>query len=157
MKKMIKIKPFAISLAIPLAVGVLSAFVTSGSMQQRYAEMAKPPFAPPSWLFPVVWTILFILMGAASYLVYISENADKKPALLLYGVQLGLNFIWPIIFFVFGKYLFAFAWLMLLWFAVIAMNVKFFRINRLSGYMIVPYVIWLAFAAYLNSFAYILN
>ena len=153
---MIKTKPFIISLVIPLAIGALSGVVTSGSME-RYAQMAKPPLAPPSWLFPVVWTILFILMGMASYLIYMSGNPEKKSALFFYGAQLVVNFIWPIIFFNFGKYLFAFIWLMFLWVWVIIMNVKFYRINRSAGLMIIPYVIWLTFAAYLNFFAYYLN
>ena len=153
---MIKTKPFIISLLIPLAIGALSGVVTSGSME-RYAQMAKPPLAPPSWLFPVVWTILFILMGIASYLIYMSGNPEKKSALFFYGAQLVVNFIWPIIFFNFGKYLFAFIWLMFLWVWVIIMNVKFYRINRSAGLMIIPYVIWLTFAAYLNFFAYYLN
>ncbi len=153
---MIKTKPFIISLVIPLAIGALSGVVTSGSME-RYAQMAKPPLAPPSWLFPVVWTILFILMGIASYLIYMSGNPEKKSALFFYGAQLVVNFIWPIIFFNFGKYLFAFIWLMFLWVWVIIMNVKFYRINRSAGLMIIPYVIWLTFAAYLNFFAYYLN
>ena len=153
---MIKTKPFIISLLIPLAIGALSGVVTSGSME-RYAQMVKPPLAPPSWLFPVVWTILFILMGIASYLIYMSGNPEKKSALFFYGAQLVVNFIWPIIFFNFGKYLFAFIWLMFLWVWVIIMNVKFYRINRSAGLMIIPYVIWLTFAAYLNFFAYYLN
>ncbi len=153
---MIKTKPFIISLVIPLAIGALSGVVTSGSME-RYAQMVKPPLAPPSWLFPVVWTILFILMGIASYLIYMSGNPEKKSALFFYGAQLVVNFIWPIIFFNFGKYLFAFIWLMFLWVWVIIMNVKFYRINRSAGLMIIPYVIWLTFAAYLNFFAYYLN
>ncbi len=153
---MIKTKPFIISLVIPLAIGALSGVVTSGSME-RYAQMAKPPLAPPSWLFPVVWTILFILMGIASYLIYMSGNPEKKSALFFYGAQLVVNFVWPIIFFNFGKYLFAFIWLMFLWVWVIIMNVKFYRINRSAGLMIIPYVIWLTFAAYLNFFAYYLN
>lgn len=153
---MIKTKPFIISLALPLAVGAVSGFVTKNAMG-AWNTMIKPPLSPPSWIFPIVWTILFILMGIASYLIYMSQNPLKKTALFFYACQLVVNFLWPIIFFNFGKYLFAFIWLMFLWVWVIIMNIQFYKINRHAGEMIIPYVIWLTFAAYLNFFVYYLN
>ena len=109
----IKLKPLFISLLLSLGTGVLSSLFTSDSREQ-YASLYKPPFALPGWLFPVVWTILFILMGVAAYLVYISDSPQKTDALKLYLVHLFVNFGWSIIFFRWNAYFLALTWLLLL-------------------------------------------
>ncbi len=153
-----KWKTFVICLIIPLAVGGLSAIITKDSMQV-FSSLNKPPLAPPGWLFPVAWTILYILMGIASYLV-INSNADSNEitkALKLYFLQLAVNFFWPIFFFKFNLYLFSFLWLVLLWVLIICTMVSFYKISKPAGYLLIPYLIWVTFAGYLNLSIYILN
>lgn len=149
-------KKLIISIAIPLLIGGLSALITMGSMED-FDSLNKPPLSPPGWLFPVVWTILFTLMGIASYLVYTSGNPDSKTALTVYGVQLLFNFFWSIIFFNLEMYLFAFIWLVVLWLLILVTTILFYRIRKPAGYLMIPYLIWVTFAGYLNLGIYILN
>lgn len=153
---MFKTKPLIISIAIALGVGILSSIITSGSMD-IYATLNQPPLAPPMWLFPVVWGILFILMGISAYLIYMSPDPAKETALKIYALQLIVNFFWPIAFFNFQLFLFAFIWLMLLWVLVIVMILAFMKINKKAAYLQIPYFLWLTFAAYLNLFIFLLN
>lgn len=151
-------KALVVAILIPLAVGGLSGLFTTGSMM-AFDQMIKPPLSPPGWLFPVVWTILFTLMGIASYLVY-SEGAPRSEvsnALTWYGVQLVVNFFWSIIFFNFGAYIFAFIWLIVLWVLIIITTVKFYKINKTAGILMIPYLLWVTFAGYLNLAIYLLN
>lgn len=145
-------------IAIPLLVGAVSALLTGGGME-AYALMEKPTLSPPAWLFPVVWTILYILMGISSYLILISEaeKEQKERAIRIYAYQLMVNFLWPTFFFNFKWYGFSFFWLLLLWFLVLIMISRFREINKLAAYMNVPYLIWLTFAAYLNWGIWLLN
>ncbi len=149
-------KPLIISILIPLAVGGLSAFVTRDGMEV-YGSLNQPPLSPPGWLFPVVWTILFLLMGISSYLVYVSDHSGKRTALTLYGVQLVFNFLWSVWFFNLGAYEFAFFWLIFLWLLILAMIVQFYRVNRNAALLQLPYLIWVAFAGYLNAGVWLLN
>ena len=112
MKK--RTKTLLTCLAVPLGVGAVSGFLTQGSMD-TFEKLNQPPLAPPGWVFPVVWTGLFAMMGTASYLIArLPESEEKKKALTLYGIQLAVNFLWPVFFFNAGWYLFSFAWLLLL-------------------------------------------
>lgn len=153
------VKKYAVSVIIALAVGGLSALLTSGNMN-LYSEITKPPLAPPSILFPIVWTILYILMGISAALVY-SENGSKpdevKSALTIYGINLFLNFFWSIIFFNMRAFLFSFIWLVALWIVILVMIVKFYRINPIAGILQIPYLLWVTFAGYLNLAIYLLN
>lgn len=119
----------------------------------------KPPLSPPAWLFPVVWTLLYILMGIASYLVYSSHAPQKRKssALTFYAAQLLFNFGWSIIFFNLGEYLFALVWLCILWLLILITAVLFFRINKKAGILLLPYLLWVSFAGYLNYGIYLLN
>jgi tryptophan-rich sensory protein len=147
----IKWKPLIVSLLISLGVGIVSALITSGSMDV-YDTVYKPPLAPPAWLFPIAWTLLYILMGVAAYLVYVSDADDtsKKMALFVYGVQLLVNGLWPVIFFSFELFPLAFAWIILLWYLVYLTYQRFSGINKLAGWLLIPYLAWLTFAAYLS-------
>lgn len=147
-----------ICIAIPLLVGAVSALLTQNSME-LFQYIDKPPLAPPGWLFPVVWTILYTLMGISSYLILESgEDAQTiRSALTIYAYQLIVNFLWPTFFFNFGWYLFSFLWLILLWVLVLLMILRFKEINKLAAYMNIPYLVWLTFAGYLNLAIWILN
>ena len=151
MNNRINIKSLIISIAIPLAVGGLAALITMGSMQD-FEALNKPPLSPPGWLFPVVWSFLYILMGVAAYLVLESKSptADKNRALKLYFLQLGFNFLWSIIFFTLGAYEIAFLWLVILFVLILATTKRFRHINPLAGVLMIPYAVWVAFAGYLN-------
>ena len=154
----IRWKELITAIAIPLAVGGLSAFLTRDSMK-KFSQLNQPPLSPPAWLFPVVWTILFALMGWASYRIYVSDASRprKRRALTVYGVQLAFNFLWSLIFFNLGAYLAAFAVLMLLWLLIIVTLVSFWYIDSIAGELLIPYVLWVTFAAYLNLSIYLLN
>lgn len=156
--KRINIGALIIALLIPLLVGALSAAISAKGMND-YGTMSKPPLSPPAWAFPVAWTILYIMMGLASYCVFVSESGfgNKTLALLLYCVQLGMNFMWSIIFFNANEYLLAFAWLIVMWCIVIFCAVRFWNISRMATYLFVPYIAWLTFAAYLNLGTYIIS
>lgn len=151
-------KTLLICVAIPLAVGGLAGFLSRGGMEV-FASLEKPPFSPPGWLFPVVWTVLYVLMGIASYLVFTS-GADRKTvgaALRVYGVQLVVNFLWPIFFFNFGWYLFSFIWLLLLWLLILVTFVRFWKISIPAACLLIPYLMWVVFAGYLNLGVALLN
>lgn len=145
-------------LLIPLSVGAISGIV-SGSGIDNFDSMVKPPLSPPSWLFPIVWTLLFILMGIASYLVFTSgkEKNDIVRALIFYGIQLFFNFFWSIIFFNFEWYLVAFVWLVMLWIFILITTILFYKISKTAGHLMIPYLVWVGFAGYLNFAIYLLN
>lgn len=143
-----------ICILIPLAIGALSALF-SGNMS--YSGLNKPPLSPPPIVFPVVWTILYILMGISSYLVCTSDEPDKGKAIRVYAAQLFFNFFWSIIFFRFENYLLAFIWLLALIALIVLMIYRFYKIKPLAAYLQVPYLLWCTFAAYLNFMIYYLN
>ncbi|MCQ2485373.1 MAG: tryptophan-rich sensory protein [Clostridia bacterium] len=149
-------KSLLIHILIPLLTGGLSALITGGGFRD-YSGVVKPALSPPSWLFPVVWTILYIIMGVSSYIVWERDESEKRGPTAVYAIQLFLNFMWPIFFFSFKAYLFSFIWLLLLWAFVLAMIIEFYKVSRLAGLLQVPYLIWLTFAAYLNLGVFLLN
>ncbi len=154
-----KIKPYVISIAIALAVGGLSALLTKNNMDV-YDTINRPSLAPPMWLFPVVWSILFILMGISSAMVYLKKDESPEAvtsALKVYGAQLVVNFFWTIIFFNMQAYLFAFIWLIILWILIVIMIVQFRKISLVAGYLQIPYLLWVTFAGYLTFMIYLLN
>ena len=139
-----------VSIGIALGVGVLSSFLAP-SISGQYSTLYKPALAPPGWLFPIVWTVLYILMGIAAYIIYESPAGEaRNSALLYYGAQLVVNLIWPVIFFRCEAYVTAFFWLLLLWYLVFITFRKFTEISQLAGNLLIPYLVWLTFAGYLN-------
>lgn len=144
-----------ISILIPLAVGSLSALI-SGNMS-TYSLLNKPSLSPPSYIFPIVWTLLYILMGISSYIIYMSGNDNSTKALKIYALQLFFNFFWSIIFFGFSQYLLAFLWLILLIILIIIMIQQFYKINSVAAYLQIPYLLWCIFAAYLNYTILLMN
>lgn len=147
-----------ICIAIPLIVGIVAGLLTKNSVEV-FAILEKPPLAPPAWLFPVVWTILYILMGISSYIILTSDASREKieDAIKIYIYQLIVNFLWPTFFFNFQWYLFSFVWLVVLWILVFIMIRKFYDISKVAAYLNVPYIIWLTFAGYLNAGIWLLN
>lgn len=152
----IKWKPLLLSLFISLGIGALSGLLTKGNIS-LYQAIRRPQLSPPSGVFPIVWTVLYILMAISAYQIYESGSECRKPALSIYGVQLVVNFFWPIIFFNLHAYLFAFLWLVLLWCLVLVMIVLFYRCCRCAALLQIPYLLWLTFAMYLNYSVWMLN
>ena len=126
---------------------------------EMFENVNKPPLSPPAWLFPVVWTILYTLMGISSYWILTSGAKEDQiyKAMSLYWYQLAVNFLWPTFFFNFQWYLFSFLWLVLLWVLVLAMILRFWRIDRRAALLNIPYILWLTFAGYLNLGVWWLN
>lgn len=151
---MSKLKIYAKSILIPLVLGGAVGFLISGSM--NYDSLIQPPLSPPAVLFPIVWTILYILMGV-SYGILESNSQVDKCIRYIYYAQLIVNLLWPIAFFVLDRRLFAFIWILLLDVLVLAMVVLFFKTNKLSGALQLPYLAWVLFASYLNFGTYLLN
>ena len=123
---------------------------------ENFAMLQKPTFAPPGFLFPVVWTILYVLMGIASYLV-LTSGKPTGNALIVYGIQLVFNFFWSILFFNLGLCMFAFLCLVLLWLLILLTTVLFYQILKPAGYLMIPYLLWVTFAGYLNLGICLLN
>ena len=151
-----KLLPYLISVSIALGIGGLSAFLTKDSMP-IYSAINRPKLSPPPELFPIVWSILFVLMGIAAALVWCSTGKQLDTALIFYGAQLVFNFCWSLIFFNFREYFAAFIWLIVLLVLIAVTMLKFFRINKLAGWLLVPYFSWVCFAGYLNFMVWRLN
>ena len=149
-------KPLILSLALSLGVGALSAFLTRDSMK-LYGNVIQPPLSPPPWVFPLVWTVLYILMGVAAYLVWRTENPARETALAWYGAQLLFNFFWPQLFFNARSFGYALAWIIGLWLLVLITQRRFARIDRTAGLLLLPYLVWVTFAVYLNAGVWYLN
>jgi len=144
---------------LPLAVGWLSGYITRDATTQ-FEQLIQPPFAPPGWLFPVVWTILYLLMGIASYLVWKAPDTplpEKTAALKIYGIQLAVNVVWPILFFNLELYFAAFVWLLLLWALILITFLRFRNTSSTAGILLLPYLLWVTFAGYLNLAIALLN
>ena len=149
----INYKKLIISILIPLGLGALVGFISGSS--DGYKGIIQPSFAPPGWLFPVVWSILYILMGVSDYLV--KEELNTNDSLNIYKYQLGVNLLWSFFFFTFKWYLFSFLWIILLVVLVIKMIKEFLSINKISSYLQIPYLLWIIFAGILNFSIYLLN
>ena len=151
-----KVGKIILAILIPLLVGGISALITMNQME-LFETVAKPPLAPPRWLFPVAWTILYILMGIASYLLYIADTQEGREALVLYGVQLFFNFFWSIIFFNLEAYWFALIWLFIMWIIILLLLIKSRKVDEIAFWLLLPYFIWTTFAFYLNFGIAVLN
>ena len=154
-----KVKIYSISIFIALAVGGLSALLSSGSMN-LYENIKVPPLAPPSILFPIVWSVLYILMGISAALVFMDEassDSEKQTALYLYAASLFFNFAWSIIFFNMQAFLLSFLWLIVLFVLIIQTIKAYLPISPLAAYLQIPYAVWVCFAGYLNFAIWVLN
>lgn len=153
---MIRLKYLIVSILIPLGIGGLAALLTMNS-REVYESLEKPPLSPPSYIFGIVWTILFILMGISAYMIYESDNPLKKKALTVYGVQLIMNFIWPLLFFGAQAYVLSAVWIVALWLVIIYMIILFYKIKPAAAFLQIPYLLWVTFAGWLNIWIAILN
>ncbi len=158
MNKTINLKRLLICLVIPIGLGILSSLI-SGNMGGVYPTLNRPPLSPPAWIFPVVWSILYILMGISAYIVSDTRgmHSSKEQAMKIYYAQLIINVLWPIIFFRFRQFTIAAIMLGALIVAVIATIIKFKKINNTAALLLVPYLIWILFALYLNIGVAVLN
>ena len=152
---MIKWKSLIISIIIPIALGFIGSLL--GNVSNGFEGINKPSFTPPAVVFPIAWTILYILMGISSYLIYESDDIHKMDALKLYGVQLVINALWSIFFFNLKWFLFSFILVLIILFLVIVMTFKFYKINKTAAYLQIPYILWLLFASVLSLNVYFLN
>ncbi|MBP3369580.1 MAG: tryptophan-rich sensory protein [Clostridia bacterium] len=154
-----KIKIYIIAILIPLAVGGLSALLTMENMD-IYKELNTPPLSPPAILFPIAWTILYILMGISSAIVWIGRRNDQSAAddgISLYSVSLVFNFLWSIFFFNLRWFLFSFIWLFALLILIIMTIRAYKKVDPVAAYLQIPYSLWVTFAGYLNLSIWILN
>lgn len=151
-----------VSLAVPLVVGGISALIAGDSMA-AFGAFNQPPLAPPAWLFPVAWTILYILMGLACFFVWVRPTnkqltmKQKTIFFVVYGLQLVFNFLWSIFFFNLVWHLFAFIWLIVLWAMILFLVIWSGKKVRIAMWLLLPYLLWCTFAGYLNIMIAILN
>ena len=150
-------KKLLINLAIPLGAGGLAALLSGG--MDTYATLNQPPLSPPGWIFPIVWSILYLMMGYASYRIAASDAPaeQRKNALIFYGIQLFLNFLWPIVFFRLQWYWAAFILLLVLWVFIYITMYRFEVIDEPAENLLIPYLLWVTFAGYLNLGIALLN
>ncbi|WP_259067819.1 TspO/MBR family protein [Mucilaginibacter sp. X4EP1] len=154
-----KIWPFVISLLITLSIGTVAGFVTTPQISTWYAGLNKPLFNPPDWSFGPAWTLLYIMMAIAAYLVWDKRHKSNKytSACIIYFVQLLLNFLWSIVFFGMHQILGALVIIGLLFFSIMITIAVFKKISKAAAWLLAPYLLWVAFAGVLNFDIYILN
>ena len=151
-----RLKTYVSSILIPLVLGALVGLLTMGCMES-YDALRQPPLSPPGWVFGVVWSILYFLMGVSLGIIRLSRDSQREDALFLFALQLFVNLVWPILFFCWELRLSALFVIFLLIALVIAMISRFWRIRPLAGALNLPYLVWLGFAAWLNAAVYWLN
>lgn len=154
MKNWIKL---IIAIAVSEMAGVIGAFFTTPSIPGWYAGIVKPAFNPPAWVFGPVWITLYALMGISLWLVWKSHSSEKKKAIWLFIVQLALNAIWSPIFFGANSIGNALAVIVLLWAAIVLTILVFKKISKPAAWLLVPYILWVSFAVYLNFSIWMLN
>ena len=151
-------KTYAFWILLTEAVGALSGWLTRTATKSYNETITQPPLSPPSIVFPIVWGILFALMGIGATRIYLSPaSSARSRSLLLFLIQLAFNFFWSIIFFNFQNFGFALAWLLLLWVLILWMIAAFWKVDRPAALMQIPYALWVTFAAYLNFGVWALN
>lgn len=153
-----KWKTYAFWILLTEAVGGLAGWLTRRGAKIYNAAITQPPFSPPGIVFPIVWGILFALMGISAARVYLAPASNVRTrSLLLFFLQLAFNFFWSIIFFNFQAFGLAFFWLIALWLLILAMLFSFRKVDRLAAWLQIPYLLWVSFAAYLNFGVWMLN
>jgi len=154
-----KILKLVASILVCQGAGVVGSLFTSPAISGWYATLQKPSFNPPNWIFAPVWTLLFLLMGVSLYLIWSKGLGNKKTktAVFIFGVQLILNIVWSIIFFGLQSPLYAFIEIIILWLAILLTIISFSKISKTAAYLLLPYILWVSFAAILNFSIMIIN
>ena len=153
-----KWKPYAVCIVLTEVVGALSGFLTRDGMKTYEAFAAKPALTPPGAVFPVVWSVLYALMGIGVARIWRrTESAMRKQSVILFAAQLAVNFVWSLLFFNAKVYGFAFIWLALLWILIVLMIRAFYQVDKTAAYLQIPYLLWVTFAGYLNFMVWQLN
>jgi len=155
--KKINFTKLVIALIIPQAAGLLGSLATAPNITGWYASLVKSSFNPPNWIFGPVWTFLFLLMGIALYLVWTNKNKNKQTAYLFFSLQLVFNIIWSVLFFGLHNPLSAFVEIIFLWILILLNIIYFYKINKTAGWLLLPYILWVSFAAALNFSIWQLN
>ncbi len=156
--KTINILKFCISIILPLGLGSVAGMVTSEAIPEWYASLIRPSFSPPNWLFGPVWTVLYVLLGISLFLVWKQPpGTDRNRALLIFSVQMVLNFAWTIIFFYFKMLQLALIEILVLWLSILIMMLWFYKVKPLAAYLNIPYILWVTFATFLTAGYYYLN
>lgn len=151
-------KTYAAWILVSEAVGALSGWLTREGTKLYNETIAQPPLSPPSIVFPIVWSILFALMGIGASRIYLAPASNARSrSLFIFFIQLAVNFLWSIIFFNFQAFGFAFIWLILLWLLILWMILSFRKVDKLAAWLQIPYLLWVTFAAYLNFGVWLLN
>ncbi|MBW2963522.1 tryptophan-rich sensory protein [Candidatus Woesearchaeota archaeon] len=158
-KKKIDWLKLVISIAIPLLAGFIGSFFTSESVSTWYQTLIKPSFNPPNWIFGPVWTLLFILMGIALYLVWIKgwKKDEVKIGIYFFSAQMVLNLLWSYFFFYLHQPLYSFIEIIFLWLAIFGTILTFYKVDKRTLYLLLPYLLWVSFAAFLNLTIYLIN
>ena len=152
-----KLKVYGLFILITEAVGTVAGLLTTLGME-KYSAVEKPALTPPEIVFPIVWTILYALMAVSAARVWLTEESEEKDkGLKLYVVQLGMNFLWSILFFNFQAYSLSFFWLLGLLSVIVLMTLTFYKSDRIAAYLQIPYILWVSFAGYLNFMVWLLN
>ncbi len=152
-----KLKVYGLFILVTEAVGTVAGLLTTLGME-KYSAVEKPALTPPEIVFPIVWTILYALMAVGAARVWLTEESEEKDkGLKLYVVQLGMNFLWSILFFNFQAYGFSFFWLLGLLSVIVLMTLTFYKSDRIAAYLQIPYILWVSFAGYLNFMVWLLN
>jgi tryptophan-rich sensory protein len=150
--------PFLIFLLITFLSAFIGSFFTTKSINSWYQFLNKPSFAPPNWLFAPVWSILYFLMAISAFLIWKKKKEiNVREALMFYFIQLILNVLWSIVFFGLKSPFFGFLEILILWFFIFLTILKFYKIEKLASYLLIPYILWVSFAGILNFFVLILN
>ena len=153
-----KIKTYLLWILLAEAVGGLAGWLIREDVKIYTDSIAQPPLSPPALVFPVAWTILYALMGiGAARLALAPDSPQRSRALAVFGLQLGMNFLWSILFFKFQLFGLALVWLIALWGAILWMASTFAKVDKAAGRLQIPYLVWVAFAGYLNLGVWILN
>lgn len=153
-----KIKTYLLWILLAEAVGGLAGWLTREDVKIYTDSIAQPPLSPPPLVFPVAWTILYALMGIGAARVSLAPDGPRRSrALAVFGLQLGMNFLWSILFFKFQRFGLALVWLIALWGVILWMISAFSRVDKAAARLQIPYLVWVAFAGYLNLGVWVLN
>ncbi len=154
----VNLPKLAVSLTLPLLTGFLGSYFTATNIPVWYANLQKPIFSPPNWVFGPVWTVLYLLMGYSFYLIWQEKKSKAKTsAVYFYLLQLGLNLIWSYLFFSLRLPPIALVEIIILWLAIFITFLRFIKLNQTAGLLFIPYLLWVSFATYLNYQIVVLN